>query len=54
MLPGDTLRPVAFGMIAGVVAAVLVSRLLAGVLFGASATDPIGLAGADPATVLRT
>jgi putative ABC transport system permease protein len=37
--------PVAIGLAAGVIAAVAVGRILSGLLFGISATDPMTIAG---------
>jgi ABC-type antimicrobial peptide transport system permease subunit len=42
----QTMRPVAIGAAIGIVAASLVSRILASVLFGVSPADPLGLGGA--------
>jgi predicted permease len=47
----QTLRPVAWGMLLGLLACVAVSRLLASLLFGVSALDPIAF-GAAAAFVL--
>lgn len=41
----QTMRPVAIGAVVGIAAVLLVSRVLAGVLFGASPLDPIGIGG---------
>lgn len=41
-----TMRPVVVGAVIGLIAAVVVSRVLSSVLFGVSPVDPIGLGGA--------
>ena len=41
----QTMRPVAIGAVVGIIAASLVSQVLASVLFGVSPADPIGLGG---------
>jgi putative ABC transport system permease protein len=46
LLVGDSLRPVLVGGIAGVVAALLATRVLKGVLFGVPPHDPVAFAGA--------
>jgi predicted lysophospholipase L1 biosynthesis ABC-type transport system permease subunit len=42
----DSLRPVAVGLAAGAVVALLVSQLFAGVLYGVGSRDPVAFAGA--------
>lgn len=46
LLMWDSLRPVVIGLAAGAGAALLASRVIAGVLFGVSPQDPIAFAGA--------
>jgi predicted permease len=46
MILGRTMRPVVIGAVAGLVAAVALSRILSSALFGVSPADPIGLGGA--------
>jgi predicted permease len=46
LLMWDSLRPVVFGLLIGAGAALLASRVLAGILFGVSPQDPIAFAGA--------
>ncbi|HEY7056495.1 MAG TPA: ADOP family duplicated permease [Vicinamibacterales bacterium] len=46
LLLRDSLRPVALGLAAGAVIVLLVSQLLAGVLYGVSARDPVAFASA--------
>jgi predicted permease len=46
LLMRDSLRPVIIGLAAGVLAAALSSRILAGVLYGISPADPFAFAGA--------
>jgi predicted permease len=48
----QTMRPVAIGAAIGIVAASLVSRILASVLFGVSPADPIGLGGSALLVIL--
>jgi predicted permease len=44
LLLADSLRPIAFGLCAGVLAALITGRVLAGLLFGVSPVDPIAFA----------
>ena len=46
LLLSDSLRPVVIGMVAGTVAALLVGRVFAGVLFGVAPADPIAFVSA--------
>ena len=46
LLLSDSLRPVVIGMVAGIVAALLVGRVFAGVLFGVAPADPIAFVSA--------
>jgi predicted permease len=46
MILGRTMRTVVIGAVAGLVAAVALSRILSSALFGVSPADPIGLGGA--------
>ena len=46
LLMWDSLKPVVFGLVMGGAAALLTSRLVAGILFGVSPQDPIAFAGA--------
>ena len=46
LLLNDSLRPVMIGMVAGIVAALLVGRVFAGVLFGVAPADPIAFVSA--------
>jgi predicted permease len=46
MILRRTMRPVVIGAVVGLAGAIAVSRLLAGVLFGVSPFDPIGIGGA--------
>jgi predicted permease len=46
LLLRDGLRPVVWGLIAGVLASVLGSRVLAGALYGVSTADPLAFGGA--------
>jgi putative ABC transport system permease protein len=46
LLLRDSLRPVAFGLGAGVFFALLGSRVFAGVLYGVSSADPVAFGGA--------
>jgi ABC-type antimicrobial peptide transport system permease subunit len=43
---GRTMRPVLIGAVLGIGAASFISRMLAGVLFGVSPADPLGIGGA--------
>jgi len=42
----DSLKPVVLGLLLGTGAALLASRVLAGILFGVSPQDPMAFAGA--------
>jgi len=46
LLLADSLRPIGVGLAAGVLAALLTGRVVAGLLFGVSPVDPIAFAGA--------
>ena len=46
LLISDSLRPVIFGLVAGIVAAIVVGRVFAGVLFGVAPADPIAFLSA--------
>jgi predicted permease len=46
LLLADSMRPVAIGLAAGAVVALLVSQLFAGILYGVAPRDPIAFAGA--------
>jgi ABC-type antimicrobial peptide transport system permease subunit len=46
LLMWDSLRPVVVGLVIGTAAALLASRVIAGILFGVSPQDPIAFAGA--------
>lgn len=46
LLMWDSLRPVVFGLLLGAGAALLASRVLAGILFGVSPQDPLAFTGA--------
>jgi predicted permease len=46
LLVGDTLRPVAIGLAAGAIGAVLAGRIMSGALFGVRPYDPLALLGA--------
>jgi ABC-type antimicrobial peptide transport system permease subunit len=47
LLLADSLRPVAIGLVLGLGAALLGSRVFSGVLYGISSADPIAFAGAS-------
>jgi predicted permease len=44
LLLGDSLRPVALGLAAGILLALLIGRLMAGALFGVGGADPLAFA----------
>ena len=46
LLISDGLRPVMFGLVAGIIAAIAVGRVFAGVLFGVAPADPIAFMSA--------
>ena len=52
LLLGDSLRPVALGLSAGVLGAMICSRVFAGVLYGVSALDPIAFIAATSLLLL--
>ena len=52
-LIGDGMRPVVIGLLAGVLASILAGRVIAGMLYGVSARDPIAI-GAGTALLLVT
>ena len=47
LLLADSLRPVAIGLVLGLGAALLGSRVFSGVLYGVSSADPIAFVGAS-------